>query len=45
MNVGALAGFGDGAEVDAAALAARGLIRGTARPVKLLGEGDAARRT
>jgi large subunit ribosomal protein L15 len=43
VNVGALAGFGDGATVDAAGLAARGLIRGSAAPIKLLAEGEAPR--
>jgi len=43
VNLSALAGFSEGAEVDAAALAARGLIRGRAGCVKLLGEGDAPR--
>ena len=38
VNLGALAAFGDGATVDAGALAERGLIRGTGGPVKLLGE-------
>lgn len=41
VNVGALAVFGDGATVDAAALKDRGLIRGSGAAVKLLGEGDA----
>ncbi|MDJ0865141.1 MAG: 50S ribosomal protein L15 [Myxococcota bacterium] len=41
VNVAALAVFGDGAEIDPAALAARGLIRGSGSPVKLLGEGEA----
>lgn len=41
VNVGELAVFGEGATVDAAALAARGLIRGTGRPVKVLAEGEA----
>jgi len=43
VNLGALAGFGEGATVDAAALAARGLIRGSAAPIKLLAEGEAPR--
>lgn len=43
VNLGALAGFGEGATVDAAALAARGLIRGSGAPVKLLGVGEAPR--
>ena len=41
INVGALAALGDGATVDKEALAAKGLIRGAAAIVKLLGEGDA----
>lgn len=41
VNVGELAIFGDGATVDAAALAARGLIRGNGKPVKVLAEGEA----
>ncbi len=41
VNVGALAVFGDGATVDAKALADRGLIRGSGCAVKLLGEGEA----
>jgi large subunit ribosomal protein L15 len=44
VNVGDLARFGDGATVDPAALAARGLVRSKARRVKLLGEGDAPAR-
>lgn len=40
VNVGALAGFEEGATVDAQALADRGLIRGGRGPVKLLGEGE-----
>ena len=43
VNVAALAGFAEGAEVDAAALAARGLIRGSGDSVKLLGQGEAPR--
>jgi len=39
VNVGSLTGFGDGARVDAAALAARGLVRAGDGPVKVLGEG------
>jgi large subunit ribosomal protein L15 len=42
INVGVLAAFGDGATVDVAALAKRGLIPG-AGPVKLLAEGEAPR--
>jgi large subunit ribosomal protein L15 len=41
VNVGDLSVFGEGASVDAEALAKRGLIRGSAAVVKLLGEGDA----
>jgi large subunit ribosomal protein L15 len=40
INVAALAAFADGATVDRAALVARGLIRGAAPVVKLLGEGQ-----
>jgi large subunit ribosomal protein L15 len=43
VNVGALTGFGDGARVDAAALAERGLVRSGAGPVKVLGEGTPPR--
>jgi len=41
VNVGQLAAFSEGTEVDAGALEARGLIRGSGAPVKLLAEGDA----
>lgn len=41
VNLGDLAVFGEGATVDAKALAARGLIRGSGRPVKVLAEGEA----
>lgn len=41
VNVGDLAGFGEGATVDVAALRARGLIRGRGGPVKLLADGEA----
>lgn len=44
VNVGALAAFGDGATIDADALAKRGLIRGSGAAVKLLGEGDAPKK-
>ena len=44
VNVGDLARFGEGATVDAAALRARGLIRGRGGPVKLLADGDAPKR-
>jgi large subunit ribosomal protein L15 len=44
VNVSDLAGFAEGATVDAAALRARGLIRGgRGRAVKLLAGGDAPR--
>jgi large subunit ribosomal protein L15 len=43
VNVGELAPFGDGARVDAEALAARGLVRRAGGPIKLLGEGEAPR--
>jgi large subunit ribosomal protein L15 len=43
VNVGALAGFAEGTTVDAAALAARGLVRGGQTPIKLLAEGEAPR--
>ena len=41
VNLGDLAIFGEGATVDVKALADRGLIRGSGKPVKILGEGDA----
>ncbi len=41
VNLADLAKLEEGASVDAAALVARGLIRGSGAPVKLLGEGDA----
>ena len=41
VNLEALAAFGDGATVDVAALALRGLIRAKGGDVKLLAEGDA----
>jgi len=44
VNVGALAAFGEGATIDADALVKRGLIRGTAGAVKLLGEGEAPKK-
>ncbi|MDG2050120.1 MAG: 50S ribosomal protein L15 [Myxococcota bacterium] len=40
VNVGELARLGDGATVNAETLTQSGLIRGTAKLVKLLGEGD-----
>ena len=43
VNVSALAAFGDGATVDAATLAERGLIKGKAGLVKVLGNGDCPR--
>jgi large subunit ribosomal protein L15 len=44
VNVGVLAAFGEGATVDPATLAARGLIPGSGAPVKLLAEGEAPAR-
>jgi len=41
VNLGDLSIFGEGATVDARALAERGLIRGAGAPVKVLGEGEA----
>ena len=41
VNVGVLAGFGEGVTIDVEALAKRGLIPGSGRPVKLLAEGTA----
>ncbi len=41
VNVGDLQLFGEGATVDAKALADRGLIRGSGKPIKVLAEGDA----
>ncbi|MBY0401169.1 50S ribosomal protein L15 [Myxococcota bacterium] len=41
VNLGELAIFGENARVDAAALVARGLIRGNGKPVKVLAEGEA----
>jgi large subunit ribosomal protein L15 len=41
VNLGDLAVFGENATVDAKVLAAKGLIRGSGKPVKLLAEGDA----
>jgi large subunit ribosomal protein L15 len=41
VNVGDLEGFSVGAEIDLAALVARGLVKRSATQVKLLGEGDA----
>lgn len=43
VNLAALAVFGENAEVDGAALVARGLIHGSGAPVKLLANGDAPR--
>jgi len=40
INVATLAVFGDGATVDHAALAGRGLVRARGGPIKLLGEGE-----
>jgi large subunit ribosomal protein L15 len=44
INVGVLGVFEDGATVDPAVLAARGLIPGSGAPVKLLAEGEATRK-
>lgn len=44
VNLGALAAFGEGATVDPATLAAKGLIPGSGAPVKLLAEGEAPAR-
>lgn len=41
INVGHLEGFAEGSTVDVVGLKERGLIRGTADLVKLLGEGEA----
>jgi large subunit ribosomal protein L15 len=41
VNLGALSVFGEGATVDAEALAEKGLIRGSGKPVKVLAEGEA----
>jgi large subunit ribosomal protein L15 len=43
VNLSQLAAFGEGATVEPEALRARGLIRGSGAPVKLLGQGDAPR--
>ncbi len=43
VNTGSLSVFGEGATVDAEALARRGLIRGSGAPVKLLADGEAPR--
>ena len=44
VNVGALSAFGDGARVDAAALAERGMVPRRAGQVKILGEGEAPKK-
>jgi len=44
INVAALNRFDEGAVVDAAALAGAGLVSGTAARVKLLGQGEMARK-
>lgn len=41
VNLGDLSVFGEGAMIDARALAERGLIRGAGAPVKVLAEGEA----
>jgi large subunit ribosomal protein L15 len=43
LNLRNLAGFGDGATVDVAALVARGLVRARASQVKVLADGDVPR--
>lgn len=43
VNVGVLAGFDAGTRIDAQALFARGLVRGSGAPIKLLGDGEAPR--
>ena len=43
VNVGALAPFGEGATIEVAALAERGLVRAGDAPVKLLALGEAPR--
>ena len=40
VNLDDLARLGDGATVDAESLEARGLIRGSGAPIKLLGDGE-----
>jgi large subunit ribosomal protein L15 len=44
VNVGSLAAFDEGATIDSAALAARGLIRHDRGGVKILGVGDAPKK-
>ena len=44
VNVGSLSAFGDGATIDSAALAERGLIRHDRGGVKILGVGDAPKK-
>ena len=41
VNVGSLEGFEAGARIDAQSLFARGLVRGSGAPIKLLGDGEA----
>lgn len=43
VNVRDLAGFGEGAEIDLAALASKGLVKRAAKRLKLLGDGEAPR--
>lgn len=43
VNLRDLSGFGEGATIDVALLAERGLVRGPGAAVKLLGEGEAPR--
>ena len=44
VNVSDLARFGEGAQIDVAALAARGLVKRASSRVKLLGDGEAPAR-
>jgi large subunit ribosomal protein L15 len=44
VNVGMLAAFGDGATIDSAALAERGLVRKDRGSIKILGVGDAPKK-
>jgi large subunit ribosomal protein L15 len=41
INVGDLAGFASGAEIDLATLVAKGLVKRSATKIKLLGDGEA----
>jgi large subunit ribosomal protein L15 len=44
VNVSSLACFGDGATIDAEALASRGLVRRKGGGIKILGQGDAPKK-